>query len=508
MNEKKIAGYVNKFNKNDEETVKQKIDNAHALEWMLGQIPYFECPDQTLEEIYYFRWWVYRKHIKETPEGYIITEFHPDVDWAGAYNSINCASGHHLAEGRWLRDGAQYMEDYIRFLLKGSGNQYSYSSWLADAVYEYCTAKGNYGFGISLLDELVEFYEHIETTNMTRYGLFWSYDDRDAMEMSISGSGLRPTLNSYMYGNALAIAGLAKKAGRTGLQARFEQKAKQLKEKIQELLWDEKDGFYKVIPQESREQEIESFDFCSIPEDRNVKELIGYIPWAFRLEDRGADRTWSYLTEEDYFYTKYGLTTAEKNHPGYRKPCATHECLWNGPVWPFATTQVLNSRILYCQRTEKSGDELFMRLLSDYAGSHYRVNGQGEKINWLDENIDPDTGTWLSREILENWGWPKEKGGYERGKDYNHSAFCDLILRGIAGLCLEQDKVTVNPLLPGRMWDYFRAENVPLKKHNWTICYDKTGEHYGNGKGFFIYMDGQLVHWSEEISKWSNRVNK
>ena len=99
MNKKKIEDYVNKFNKNDEETVKQKIDNVHALEWMLGQIPYFECPDQTLEETYYFRWWVYRKHIKETPEGYIIHEFHPDVDWAGAYNSINCASGHHLAKG-------------------------------------------------------------------------------------------------------------------------------------------------------------------------------------------------------------------------------------------------------------------------------------------------------------------------------------------------------------------------------------------------------------------------
>ena len=202
-------------------------------------------------------------------------------------------------------------------------------------MYKYCTAKGDYGFGISLLDELVEFYEHVETTNMTRYGLFWSYDDRDAMEMSISGSGLRPTLNSYMYGNAQAIAGLAKKAGRTGLQERFEHKARQLKDKIKELLWDEKDGFYKVIPQESREQEIESFDFCKIPEGRNVKELIGYIPWAFRLEDRGTDRTWSYLTEEDYFYTKYGLTTAEKSHSGYMKPCEKHECLWNGPVWPF-----------------------------------------------------------------------------------------------------------------------------------------------------------------------------
>lgn len=508
MDNKKIADYVDKFNRNDEETVKQKIDNAHALKWMLEQIPYFECSDSILEETYYFRWWVYRKHIKETPEGYIITEFHPDVDWAGPYNSINCASGHHLAEGRWLKNGSLYLEDYIRFWLKGSGNQYSYSSWLAEAVYEYCTVRGDYSYGIRLLDDLAEFYEHVEETNMTRYGLFWSYDDRDAMEMSVSGSGLRPTLNSYMYGNAMAIARLAKRAGRRGLQEKFEQKADALKSKIQELLWDDKDGYYKVIPQQSKEDDIVDFSIHSIPADRNVKELIGYIPWAFHADGEETDRAWKYLTEEDYFYTKYGLTTAEKNHVGYMKPCATHECLWNGPIWPFATTQALNSRITYFQNQEIQGDVLFMTLLTDYAGSHYRINEQGKRINWLDENMDPDTGRWLSRDILKSWGWPKGKGGYERGKDYNHSAFCDLVLRGVAGISLEEDNVTVNPLLPDGMWDYFMAENVPFKNHSWTICYDKKGERYGNGKGFFIYMDGQLVHKDETISKWSSKIDK
>ena len=141
--------------------------------------------------------------------------------------------------------------------------------------------------------------------------------------------------------------------------------------------------------------------------------------------------------------------------------------------------------------------------MSDYAEGHYRVNEQGKKINWLDENIDPNTGKWLSREILKNWGWPEGKGGYERGKDYNHSAFCDLVLRGIVGIGLEDDRVTVNPLPPDGMWDYFKAENIPLKKHNWTVCYDKTGQHYGNGQGFFVYMDGNLVYHNEKISKWS-----
>src|SRR5690606_41087738 len=52
----------------------------------------------------YFRWWTYRKHLKRTPEGYIITEFLPEVPWSGKYNTINCPAGHHFYEGRWLQD--------------------------------------------------------------------------------------------------------------------------------------------------------------------------------------------------------------------------------------------------------------------------------------------------------------------------------------------------------------------------------------------------------------------
>ena len=31
--------------------------------------------DKTIEQIYYYRWWTFRKHIKQTPAGRIVTEF-------------------------------------------------------------------------------------------------------------------------------------------------------------------------------------------------------------------------------------------------------------------------------------------------------------------------------------------------------------------------------------------------------------------------------------------------
>ena len=63
-----------------------------------------DCPDSILEKTYYFRWWTFRKHIKETENGHVITEFLPPVKWAGPYNTINCPACFHIRDGRWLKD--------------------------------------------------------------------------------------------------------------------------------------------------------------------------------------------------------------------------------------------------------------------------------------------------------------------------------------------------------------------------------------------------------------------
>jgi hypothetical protein len=75
------------------------IPNYKTADFMINNVPRFECPDKDLEEIYYFRWWTFRKHIKQTPDGYVISEFLPSVPWAGKYNGINCAAMHTTMKG-------------------------------------------------------------------------------------------------------------------------------------------------------------------------------------------------------------------------------------------------------------------------------------------------------------------------------------------------------------------------------------------------------------------------
>ena len=71
---------------------------------IMNTFPKFTSSDSELDQTYQYRCELYQKHIKETPAGYVITEFLPDVPWAGIYNTINCAASHHFREGRWLQD--------------------------------------------------------------------------------------------------------------------------------------------------------------------------------------------------------------------------------------------------------------------------------------------------------------------------------------------------------------------------------------------------------------------
>ena len=64
-----FSHYADYFNGMEDENIVQAIPNAKASEWMEENIPLFECPQHNFEEMYYYRWWSIRKHIKETPVG-------------------------------------------------------------------------------------------------------------------------------------------------------------------------------------------------------------------------------------------------------------------------------------------------------------------------------------------------------------------------------------------------------------------------------------------------------
>ena len=80
-------------------------------QWYLDNIPFFECSDKEIEQVYYYRWKMYKAHIRNVGDNsYVITEFINHVPWdREPFCTINAASMHHIYEGRWLKDN-RYMD--------------------------------------------------------------------------------------------------------------------------------------------------------------------------------------------------------------------------------------------------------------------------------------------------------------------------------------------------------------------------------------------------------------
>ena len=484
--------YVDAFNRNDVETTVNHVDNKAAWAWLEQNIPFFESSDKDLEEIYYFRWWTFRKHIKKTPEGFVITEFLPDVPWAGKHNTISCSAAHHFYEGRWLRD-RQYLADYAYFWFRRGGEPRRYSFWAADSLRAWSMVTQDQHVPVDLFPELVANYREWEKTNQDSNGLFWQIDDRDGMELSIGGSGYRSTINSYMYGDAMALSDIANWVWpyKTDAALEFRSKADKIRLLVEAKLWDETAGFYKVLPRGEKTRLVD------------VRELHGYVPWCFNLPNPGREVAWKQIMDPKGFFAPYGPTTAERRHPRFMFE-HRHECLWNGPSWPFATSQTLTAmaNLLNNYRQDYVSKNDYLELLRIYARSQHLKQPDGSVIPFIDENLQPDSGEWQARGILHRFTPEQMKGkaSQDRGRDYNHSTFNDLVITGLVGLRPRLDQwVEINPLVPEGAMDYFCLDGLRYHDFNLTILYDKTGKRYGKGAGVHVFADGAEIGSSQRL---------
>lgn len=496
----KLSAYVDKFNADDDELYVNDFPNSAAKDFLLKNIPLLDTPDETINGVYYFRWWTFRKHIKKTPKGYVITEFLPKVRWSGEFNTISCPAAHHIREGRWLRDSS-ITADYVRFW-SGAKNIRSYSFWYAHSAYVFYNTHKNLGLLKEIYPSLKRNFAEWEKSNRPKKDyLFYIKDGKDGMEVSISGSvnmgwtGYRATINSYMYAECNALSKIAKILGNEDDAKLYAEKADTLKRLINEKLWDKEAKFYKVMPRDGDGEML-----------TNVRELHGYTPWYFGIAPEEYAEAWKQIADPQGFKGKFGLTSAERRDPRFQINYFGHECQWNGPVWPYSTsiTLVALANLLNDYKNHPVSKDDYFDALKTYAASHSRTKENGKKVFWIDENLNPDTGDWISRTRLSKWEngtWYDGKGGKERGKDYNHSTFADLVITGLVGLRVnEDDSISVNPLTPDD-WRFFCLENVACKGKNISIFWDEDGSRYNKGKGFFVFVNGKQAARSVKIEK-------
>lgn len=500
-----VKEYVDAFNTSDEELYIQKFPNIEAADFMIENIPLLECPDKNVERTYYFRWWTYRKHIKETPDGHIITEFLPNVSWAARYNAITCPGRFHFLEGRWLKNPL-YLQDYAKFWVFHSG-VHSNSKWshfsavlghafpLSDAILQFHKVHQSDELIANSLQYLAANYEKLKKLRKTELGMYWSNAggwEGDGMEVAVGGNGIRPTINSYMYSQAKALSEMFFMKGDKEQGEKYEKEAKEIADLITKILWDKEDCFFKVM-------RTKDFSTKKLAE---VRELLGYVPWCYSIppKNEGYEQAWTQIHDKEGFNAPYGLTTCEQRHPEFKISYVGHECQWNGPSWPYATSQTLMAMANVVQDYPQNiiTREDYLNQFLIYTNSHRLQKEDNSVVPWIDENLNPFTGDWIARTMLKK----KENIFSERGKDYNHSTYVDLLITGLIGLKPRlDDTLEINPCIPEKAWDYFCLDKIRYKEHLLTIVWDKTGKKYKLGSGLVILSDGKEIARSPHLVK-------
>ena len=468
-------------------------------DWYKENIPFFDSPDSAITEIYYYRWEVMTKHlIYGSPEhGYTFTEFINRPFWSGTYGAISCPLGHQFYEVRWLKN-PKIIDDFARYWFEVPGAEpRSYSNWYGDSMWAIYKLNQDKNFLETVYPYMIQQYngfvkEHFEP----HHGLFMWDGMHDGMELNINGrqtdqefdggDGFRPTLNSYMYADLLALSKASALLGESDRTKEYAKKAEKLKERVQEELWDkdrqfffhqfafdEKDGI------EAYSLTYETGHYAGSPHGR---EAIGFVPWQFNLPDPGYEQAWKYLMDENYFYSEYGPTTTEKNDPQFL--VADDCCVWSGNSWPYANTQTLvamaNLLNNYDQDVIDKND--YIDILQIYAKTHEK-----DGRPYIAEAADPFTGSWEGHD------------DHYHSEHYLHSGYINNVITGLVGLRPQaENMLVVNPLIPDN-WDYFALEDVDYHGHLVSIVWDRDGAQYNRGQGLMVFVDGEKVESSETI---------
>ncbi len=117
--------YVVQFAADEREATGQQP--ADEWPWMEANIPLFDSSNEQFEEMYYFRWYAWQKHLVSTPRGFIITEWLPKpADPDGFYGALPDAAPFHLGEARWLRN-PRIAADYARLWAEPNAGSRKYS---------------------------------------------------------------------------------------------------------------------------------------------------------------------------------------------------------------------------------------------------------------------------------------------------------------------------------------------------------------------------------------------
>ncbi|KAI9725267.1 MAG: hypothetical protein M1828_003281 [Chrysothrix sp. TS-e1954] len=486
------------------------LSGLDDTQWYLDNIPFVDLPDKTLQDVYYYRTSVIKRHLKYTREGHgwVFTEFIQPVAWASKFQTIPDSAGHQILEARWLRD-PRYVKDTVQLYTRAGVEaitSITYTHFVHQATYEASQAFGDKTFLQSQLDGLINIYGLWNVTRDTTTGLYHRTPLLDAQEFSLPGyevggpDGMpvqqynnfqndfniidlgpetyRISFNSYMVAAARSISNVAAMAGNTSLSQEWNMTASTQQSAMQKTLYDDDINFWIDVIQGSNQRVV-------------GRQSIGYYPYRFDVGT--SDSVVKGLEaglDDEHFLTEFGPTTLEQTSPYYTAlKNITYCCLWQGQSWPFSTSVYLTTLAGLARENRSSiaTPEFFQSALSTYARTNYK-NG----VPFTAEVHYPTIDAWSGDTT-------------NHSENYLHSTYIDNVFTNLLGIIPTfDDRLEMRPPLPSN-WSYFAVENLPYHGTLLKILWDATGSHYSgtHEPGLSIYSCSQLIHHQSTLAPFN-----
>ncbi|MBR6502907.1 MAG: glycoside hydrolase family 37 [Clostridia bacterium] len=259
-----------------------------------------------------------------------------------------------------------------------------------------------------IFPKLKAFNKYYEINAKHESGLFYFFDDFAIGVDNDPATFYRPDnssasiyLNTLMYMELGSLSHLADFIGNTQDAEYYKTKQKELKDAINELCYDEKDGMYY------------SCDLNLRPIDTSVKlhsgaprhystllQRIGcwssFLPlWAGIATKEQAERiVRENLLDEKAFWAPYGVRTLSKYEKMYRIIGTSNPSSWHGGVWILSNYFVFKGLLRYGYKAE--AEEMATKTL-DLLAKDFDKNGA------FHEYYDPETGEGVFHKGFSSW---------------------------------------------------------------------------------------------------------
>jgi len=332
---------------------------------------------------------------------------------------------------------------------------------------------------------------------------------------------VRPSLNSYMYGNFKSLGVLyAQKAAETknsddqAKSLKYTQTAKTLQKNILNALWHkptDKDEFQFYTERGSIE---DPFFYTRLSGDNlhtggvvdklsMIRESVGYTPWYFNMiptNEAKYDIAWKQFDNPDGFDKEFGMSTAEFRHDYFNEMSYG----WNGRGWPFQNSVVYKAYANYLKNYKKSRSKITnddREFLYDQVLKYVELHGRRRSIGEWYLPVNGGYRMPIGGDVVQNV--PEQGKGFGDVQDYFHSTFPDMLIEDLLGfIASHKNEFTLEPLLPEDKWDYFYLGDLKYHDCDIDIIWKKDWDVKANGNQskLCIWVNGKLVAESESLN--------